>query len=202
MHAMPDRVLTAEPGAGRRESDAELITRSLADPEAFAEIFERHFDEIYRYLRRRYPEEAEELASAVFVAAFAGRRRYRSWEDSARPWLYGIASHLLSKRRRREVRSLRAHARSAGAHRTEETEVDTTVERIDAGRWSAVLAGALGTLSAGDRDVLLMYALAELSYEEIAVALNVPIGTVRSRLARARRHCAPMLRALEQEAGS
>jgi RNA polymerase sigma-70 factor (ECF subfamily) len=193
---MPDRVLMAEPTAGTRESDADVITRSVTDPEAFALIFERHFDEIHRYLRRRFPEQAEELAADVFVAAFDARARYRPYGDSARPWLYGIASHVLSKRRRREVRSLRAHARSAGGHLFDEADVGT-VHRLDAAQQSAVLAAALATLATADRDVLLMYALAELSYDEIAVALDVPIGTVRSRLARARRLCAPMLGGLD-----
>jgi RNA polymerase sigma-70 factor (ECF subfamily) len=194
---MPERVLMAEPTAGTRESDADVITRSETDPEAFAVIFERHFDEIHRYLRRRFPEQAEEIAADVFVAAFDARARYRPYGDSARPWLYGIASHLLSKRRRCEVRSLRAHARSARAQAFDETDVGGAVHRLDAARQSAVLAAALATLAAADRDVLLMYALAELSYDEIAVALDVPTGTVRSRLARARRLCAPMLGELD-----
>ena len=194
---MPDRTLMAEPTVCPWESDADAIARSVIDPEAFAVIFERHFDEIHRYLRRRFPEQAEEIAADVFVAAFDARARYRPYGDSARPWLYGIASHLLSKRRRREVRSLRAHARSAGAHAFDETDVGGAVHRLAASQQSAVLAGALATLAATDRDVLLMYALAELSYDEIAVALDVPIGTVRSRLARARRLCAPMLGELD-----
>lgn len=194
---MPDRALMAEPRARPRVSDADVITRSVTEAEAFAVIFERHFDEIHRYLRRRYPEAAEELACEVFAAAFDARSRYRPCGDSARPWLYGIASHLLSKRRRREVRSLRAHARSAGASAFATDDVAGAVERLDATRQSGVLAGALASLAAADRDTLLLYALAGLSYEEIAAALGIPIGTVRSRLARARRQCAPLLHTLD-----
>ena len=186
-------------GAIHGESDARVIARSLADPEAFGTIFARHFDELHRYLRRRFPEQAEEIASDVFAAAFDARARYRPHGDSARPWLYGIASNLLWKRRRKEHRSLQAHARSGGQRALDRPDPAELAQRLDAERQSALLAGALAALAAPDRDVLLLYAVAELSYEEIAVALSVPIGTVRSRLARARRRCGPALQALDRE---
>src|SRR5579871_2046862 len=109
---LPGRVGLASVSAGRPDDDASAIARSLRDPEEFAVIFERHFDEIHRYLRRRHPQEADELAAEVLAAAFDARGRYRAMGDSARPWLYGIASNLLAKRRRGERRALRAHARS------------------------------------------------------------------------------------------
>ena len=193
MYAVQDRVLTTQPTIEPQESDASVIARSVAEPEAFAVIFERHFDEIHRYLRRRFPEQAEELASDVFAIAFDARRRYRPCGDSARPWLYGIASNRLSKRRRQETRSLRAHARAAGLDGLEELDVGEAAQRVDAGRQSAALAAALATLATADRDALRMYALSDLSDEEIALAIDIPIGTVRSRLARARRSCAPLL---------
>ena len=181
------------------EDDASVIARSLSDSEAFATIFERHFDEIHRYLRRRYPEEADELAAEVFVAAFDARSRYRAIGDSARPWLYGIASNLLSKRRRQERRALRAHARSGGRRAPAEDDFADVVHRADAERRSRLLAAAVSRLSAEDRDTLLLYALSDLSYEEVAFALEVPIGTVRSRLARARRRASADLAGLDRE---
>jgi RNA polymerase sigma-70 factor (ECF subfamily) len=169
-------------------TDAEVIELSLTEPDAFAALFERHFDDVHRYLRRRFPSQAEEIAADVFVAAFDGRARYRAFGDSARPWLYGIASNLLYKRRRSEARSLRAHARAGGRREVGDEPGDALVERRSAG-----VAAALARLSAPDRDVLLLYGLGELSYEEIAVAVDIPIGTVRSRLARARRLAAEVL---------
>jgi RNA polymerase sigma-70 factor (ECF subfamily) len=190
-----DRVVSVSaPG-----DDATVIARSLSDSEAFAAIFERHFDEIHRHLRRRYPEEADELAAEVFVVAFDARSRYRPMGDSARPWLYGIASNLLSKRRRQERRALRAHARSGGRRGPAEDDFDDAVDRADAERRSRLLASAVGRLSADDRDTLLLYALSDLSYEEVAFALEVPIGTVRSRLARARRRASADLAGLDRE---
>jgi len=173
--------------------DASAIARSLADPEKFAVIFERHFDEIHRYLRRRHPRAADELAAEVFTVAFDARGRYRPLGDSARPWLYGIASNLLAKRRRGELRALRAHARSGGRREPAQDDPADALARADARRRSAEIAGALRRLSPDERDVLALYALSDLSYEEVAFALEVPTGTVRSRLARARRRCAEVL---------
>ncbi|WP_249019226.1 RNA polymerase sigma factor [Conexibacter sp. S30A1] len=173
--------------------DAAVIAASLERPQEFTLIFERHFDEIHRYLRRRHPAAAEELAAEVFMTAFDLRGRYRPESQSARPWLYGIASRLLARRRRSELRSLRAHARSGGRRELTADVYAEAVERADAQRDSARVAAALATLKAADRDTLLLYALGGLSYEEVAQALEVPVGTVRSRLARARQRCAALL---------
>jgi RNA polymerase sigma factor (sigma-70 family) len=177
--------------------DAAVIARSLTHPQEFTLIFERHFDEIHRYLRRRHPAEADELAAEVFTTAFDARARYRPFGESARPWLYGIASRLLARRRRSELRALRAHGRSGGRRELGHDELGAVEARIDAQRQSARIAEAVARLRAADRDVLLLYALSDLSYEEVAAALGVPVGTVRSRLARARRHCGAHLAATD-----
>ena len=182
--------------------DATVITASIQRPQEFTVIFERHFDEIHRYLRRRHPSEAEELAADVFTVAFDARARYRPQGDSARPWLYGIASRLLARRWRSETRGLRAHARSAGSREPERDDFTDAVERADAQQRSAAVAAAVAGLNQGERDVLLLFALAELSYEEIAMALEIPIGTVRSRLARARRRCRAQLTGVLTEEAS
>jgi RNA polymerase sigma-70 factor (ECF subfamily) len=182
--------------------DTTVIARSLTRPAEFGVIFERHFDEIHRYLRRRHPQEADELAAEVFAQAFDARARFQPLAETARPWLYGIASRLLSRRWRSELRGLRAHGRSAGRRELADDEFAAALQRADAERQSAQIAEVVAALNQGDRDVLLLYALSGLSYDEVAQALDLPIGTVRSRLARARRQCEAQLAATPTEEGS
>jgi RNA polymerase sigma-70 factor (ECF subfamily) len=167
-------------------SDAELIAASLRDPRVFAGLFDRHYAAVAGFLRRRLERAlADELASETFLQAFDGRGRYDVSRADARPWLFGIASHLLSRHRRREERRLRAFARADRAAEDERGFEDVE-RRLDAATAAPVLAAALASLQTGDREVLLLYAWADLTYEEIAVALRLPVGTVRSRLHRAR----------------
>jgi RNA polymerase sigma-70 factor (ECF subfamily) len=167
-------------------SDAELIAASLRDPELFGVVFDRHYPAVASFLRRRLERSlADELAAETFLQAFDGRGRYDVGRADARPWLFGIASHLLSRHRRGEERRLRAFAR-AGQLLEEEQGIDDADVRVDAAATAPLLAAALASLGAGDREVLLLYAWADLSYEEISVALGLPVGTVRSRLHRAR----------------
>lgn len=163
-----------------------MIAASLTDPPAFAGLFDRHYAAIAGFLRRRLEWAlADELAAETFLQAFDGRARYDVNRADARPWLFGIASNLLSRHRRGEERRLRAFAR-AGHMLEEEQGVEDVDQRLDAAAAAPVLAAALAALGVGDREVLLLYAWADLSYEEISVALRVPVGTVRSRLHRAR----------------
>jgi RNA polymerase sigma factor (sigma-70 family) len=166
----------------RIPTDAELIKRSLEDPEQFGVIFQRHVDAIHRYLQTRVGTGAEDLAADVFILAFRQRHRYDEAHSSARPWLFGIATNLVRHQRRKESRELRALERSQRPLEPLQLE-DQSAES----NWlTSDLGRALHSLTRAERDVLLLYALGELSYDEISVALNVPIGTVRSRLARAR----------------
>jgi RNA polymerase sigma factor (sigma-70 family) len=164
---------------GRERSDAAVIGDSVGRPEAFEAIFDRHFDAVWRYLARRAgSSRADDLASATFVLAFERRHGFRQATNSARPWLFGIATNLLRNELRTEKRTLSAIARVAAEVGRVDTDA-TTDESTD-------LPALLGGLDADQRDVLLLYAWEGLSYREIAVALGVPIGTIRSRLARAR----------------
>lgn len=179
-------------------SDREAIAASLDEPRAFVVVFERHFDAIFRYLRRRVGRDlAEELAAETFTAAFASRRRFdaRAWD--ARPWLYGIAVNLLRHHYRSEERELRAYARSA----VDPLGFEEPLDRIDAAASEAQVAEALAELAPVEREVLLLFAWADLSYPEIADVLEIPVGTVRSRLNRARRHVRELLAANGQYIG-
>jgi RNA polymerase sigma-70 factor (ECF subfamily) len=167
-------------------TDADLIRASLGEPLVFAEIFDRHFARVRGYLWRRVETDlAAELASETFTVAFDARARFDLTRADAAPWLLGIATNLLRHHRRGEVRRLRAHARlSVGAG--QDDVADAIAARVDAEALRGQLFVAVSELPAGDRDALLLLAWADLPYVEIAAALGVPVGTVRSRLHRAR----------------
>ena len=168
-------------------TDGEVIAASCVDPERFDEVFDRHFRRIYGYLARRLgPDPAADLASEVFAVAFARRGSFDGDRDDAAPWLFGIATNLLRNARRSELRQLRAYART-GVDPVDPDRTGEADDRLDARRAGPALAGALAALRTDDRDVLLLFAWSGLTYGEIAAALDVPLGTVRSRLSRARK---------------
>jgi RNA polymerase sigma factor (sigma-70 family) len=179
--------------AGHPDTDATLIEQSLAEPEQFGVIFERYFAQIHQYLVRRVGAKiADDLAAEVFVVAFAQRQRYDLARDCARPWLYGIATNLAGSHRRQEQRRYRALAR-VDARLVSPSDEDVIADRVSASAAGPALAGALAALDRGDRDVLLLVALADLSYAEVAESLGIPYGTVCSRLSRARRQLREVL---------
>jgi RNA polymerase sigma factor (sigma-70 family) len=166
-------------------SDAEVVETSLREPAAFEQIFDRHFDVIHRYIHRRVgPDLADDLAAETFALAFERRASCRAG-GSVLPWLFGIATNLLRRGWRAERRELRAYGRS-GVDQWVGYE-DEAAARVDGASLGARLAAALAEMRPRERDALLLYALAELSYEEIAFALDVPLGTVSTWLHRARR---------------
>jgi RNA polymerase sigma-70 factor (ECF subfamily) len=167
-------------------SDAVLIERSWHEPEAFAALFDRHGGPIHRYVSRRLgASAADDVVGDTFLAAFRQRRRYDLTQPDALPWLYGIASNLVGRHRRTEVRAYRALARS-GVDPVVDSYTEQVEARVTAEGLHRRLAAALARLAKRDRDVLLLYAWADLSYADIATALRIPTGTVRSRLNRAR----------------
>jgi RNA polymerase sigma factor (sigma-70 family) len=166
--------------------DGEMIRRSIDEPEVFEVIFERHFDAIYGYLARRGGKHVGEVvASETFCAAFDRRDRFDVRRGDARPWLYGIATNLLHRHWRTEGRRRRTDERFQ-RDRSVEQESAQPHDRLQAGLLDHELRAAVEELNDGDRDVLLLYAWGGLSYLEIADALDIPMGTVQSRLHRAR----------------
>jgi RNA polymerase sigma factor (sigma-70 family) len=166
--------------------DAALITRSLCAPECFGALFDRHAPAISRYITRRLgPDAADDLVAETFLAAFRKRGRYDGAQADARPWLYGIATRLIGRHRRDEVRFFRAIART-GVDPAAEPVADQVTDRVAAQAASRELAAAVAALPRAQRDVLLLVA-GGLSYQEAGLALGVPAGTVSSRLSRARR---------------
>ncbi|MBW8483969.1 RNA polymerase sigma factor [Actinomadura parmotrematis] len=179
--------MTAPPDLGTAESDARLIERSLQEPEAFAALFDRYAAMLYRYVSRRLgPEPAEDVVGETFLVAFSRRHRYDLAYTDARPWLFGIATKLVSRHHRGEAARYRALRRSPVEPHVQ-SPADDVAALVTAGASRPALAAALAALPRRDRDVLLLVAWGDLSYAEAAQALGVPVGTVRSRLHRARR---------------
>ena len=174
-------------------SDAELVLQSASQPRAFEDVFARHVRAIHRFVARRVEASVvDELVAETFATAFDRRGSYRAEYPDARPWLFGIATNLLRHHRRSERARLRAYARVDPEQAVAGIEGEA-VERAQAMATRRELARALGKLRRGDRNALLLLAWGELSYEEIAVALEVPVGTVRSRINRARRRLRELL---------
>lgn len=174
-------------------TDSEIIQRSLGHPRAFAELFDRHARTVGGYAARRLGRDAgEDVLSETFLVAFARRKSFDTSWDSALPWLYGIASRLIRKHRAKEAKHFRSSV--ASAHREEHIshgDLEATVARLDAEISTRELAPRIAALSAKERETLLLYAWGDLTYEEVAVALGVPVGTVRSRMNRVRTRLDP-----------
>lgn len=162
--------------------DGELIRASLDAPECFGGIFERHYRVVDRYCVRRLGTDGHDVSANTFVEAFRVRHRFEFDRDDARPWLFGIVNNMTRRHRRTEARRWRAYAR---AEVSAPLQIDVD-DRIDAAALGARLADSLATIPSRDRDALLLFAWADLSYEQVGQALEIPIGTVRSRISRAR----------------
>ena len=165
-------------------SDAEVIGRSLGEPEVFGLIYDRHAAAMLRFLGRRAGARvAEGMVGELFRIAFERRKAFDASRASALPWLYGIGSNLLLKNRRAEARRLRANARMAA---DEAADRRASAASLDARLLFPRVADAIAALPDDEREALLLFAWEELSYQSMAEALELPIGTVRSRLNRAR----------------
>jgi len=193
----PSQQVARDVGGRLVGADAELIMASLTEPARFGAIFDRHAPYIQRYLARRLGQQiADDLVAETFLAAFRRRASYDARHTDARPWLYGIATNLIGQHRRDEVRRLRLNQVAHQAD-TSAGHADRVAEQVTAQAMRGPLATAIGGLAAPDRDVLLLIAWEQLTYDEVATALAIPVGTVRSRLNRARRKVRAVLRELD-----
>lgn len=176
-------------------TDADLIQRSWEEPELFAGVFDRHAAEILRYANARLgPDLAEDITAETFLAAFHRRRTYDTGRGDARPWLYGIAIRLIGKQRRAESR-YRRMLLCVPRDQPVADFGDRSTDRVLAGQLRPVLTAALDGMSARDRELLLLVAWAELTYEEAARATGLTVSAVRSRLYRIRKQIRDQVRA-------
>jgi RNA polymerase sigma-70 factor, ECF subfamily len=171
----------------RRGDDLAVLVRSRADPECFAALFDRYFVALHGYAARRLGGPGgDDVAAETFLVAFRQRDRFDPERGSVRAWLYGIATNLIREHRRGEERGYRAYARVA-AEPAYAGDEERSASRVAAAAVRDDLLAAVGGLSPADRDTLLLVVWGELSHEETAAALGVPVGTVGSRLHRIRR---------------
>lgn len=169
--------------------DGVTMAASVHDRSRFVVIHDQYAEDIYAYCARRVGHQvAEDLVADVFLTAFKNRAQFNPEEKNARPWLYGIAANLLLKHHRAQTRQLTAYRKASQLAATSTEEDIEQVERhLDAARSVALITEFLTALPTDDKEALLLYAWAGLSYPEIARALDIPLGTVRSRIHRARK---------------
>jgi RNA polymerase sigma-70 factor (ECF subfamily) len=168
-------------------SDESLLRASASgDQRAFSELYERHAGTIYNYLFRRLGDwsEAEDLTAVVFLEAFRRRGEVVIVEGKLLPWLYGIATNVLRNRRRALWRHRHLVAQLASQPGTE--VMPDVAARAEAAVQMRSVLTRIARLPRRQQNVVALCIWSGLSYEEAAAALGVPIGTVRSRLARAR----------------
>ncbi len=166
-------------------ADNVAIAESFVTPASFGTVFDRHFDRIHGYLQRQLGTDlADDLASETFLVAFDRRTSFDLGHESARPWLFGIAANLTRRHLRDVRRRLNAYMRTGVNPGLD--PFDGIEEKADAAALRGALAAALAQLPKEELETLLLHAWAELTYPEIAEALGVPVGTVRSRLNRTR----------------
>jgi RNA polymerase sigma-70 factor (ECF subfamily) len=160
-------------------------------------VYDRYFRDIHRYVAGRLDRQAaDDLAAETFLVAFGQRGRFDPQRGSLRPWLFGIATKLVARHRRKEARHYAALARK-GPEPSADGHESRVVNAVAAERMLPQLTQALAALTRGERDVVLLVALGQLSHQEVAEALGVPYGTVGSRLSRARKK---LQHAIDQEA--
>ncbi|MEV6282836.1 sigma-70 family RNA polymerase sigma factor [Kribbella sp. NPDC051770] len=177
-HHSPEADISDRPELGGPDPGAE-----------FGRLFDEYAVPLHRYLARRVgADTAHDLVSETFLAAFKQRATYDPATAAVRAWLYGIATNLARRHVRQEVRGLRATARAGLREDEHQLGHDGRVaERVDASTMAARIAPAIADLSDGDRDVLFLTSWGQLTTVEVADALGIPVGTVRSRLHRIRR---------------
>lgn len=179
-----------------------MIRNSLKDARDFGEIFRRHHSTIYRYAVKAVgPTDGPDIAAEAFVIALRIRHRYNFAYPSASPWLHGIAANLVARyfrtmsRRHRVLHRLRPPDPDALAFE------EDAVGRIDALSLGPMMIRAMALLRREEAEIVTRFAVAGLSYSEIAQALGIPEGTVRSRLSRARARLRNLLKGFGESMG-
>lgn len=156
------------------------------DGAAFGDLYDRMAAQVFRYLARRVGRDsAEELTAEVFAQAWAGRHRYDPSRGDPAGWVFGIVVNVVRRHHRSADRQLRAYAK-VPRDRASGDPSDSVPGALDAASELRDTVRSLEQLPALDREMILLRAWAELSYQDIAEALGVDVGAVKTRLNRAR----------------
>lgn len=160
------------------------------DSAAFAQLYDRHSRSVYNFLYRRTGSwsDAEDLTSAVFLHAWRRRTEVVVDRDSVLPWLYRVAEYTARNEWRAKTRYRRAVAAAGVLTENVRDHADEVAGRIDDSDQLRAARESLKRLSRPEREIVELCIWAGLDQQAAAVALDVPIGTVKSRLSRARKH--------------
>ncbi|MCT2589419.1 RNA polymerase sigma factor [Streptomyces sp. N2-109] len=172
-----------------KTNQAELRRRLQAgDPDAFGTLFDTYARSVYNHAFRLTGDwsSAEDIVSLTFLEAWRLRERVEPEGGSVRPWLLGVATNVVRNTRRAARRHADAVARMPRAE-AERDFTDDVAARLDGEEELALVRTALRTLGRKEREVLALCAWSGLDYASAAQALGIPVGTVRSRLSRARK---------------
>lgn len=169
-------------------TDAELWDRAQGgDEHAFGALFDRYSRTVYNYCFRRTADwsAAEDLTSVVFLETWRRRAEVRLPSGNLLPWLYGVAANVMNNHRR-SLRRHRAALTRLGALPEAPNDAETAAARQEAEHEMRAVLDSIKVLPRRDQEVLSLCVWEGLGYAEAAEALGIPVGTVRSRLARAR----------------
>ncbi|WP_128381204.1 RNA polymerase sigma factor [Streptomyces cavernae] len=175
----------------------------VRDPAAFEEFYRRHVDGVTRFVARRItdPHLVADVTAEVFLAMLDSADTYRPGRGSETAWLYGIARNAVSAEWRRAARESRANARVAGRRLLEPDDVVRLEERIDAEAAARRHREALAGLPEGERAVLELVVVDQLTVSEAAKALGIGPVAARVRLHRARKTLRAAAKRAEQQGG-
>jgi len=177
------------------DDDKAALARSLSDPDCFRLIFRHQNDRIYSYVVRRVgPNDADDVAAEIWLAAFATRTSFDPSRGTVVGWLYGIARNLtVGHHRNRERRTKLARRMSIREASVKSDHAHQVVEGVNATAALPHVLAALARLPARDRELLELRVWDQLAYQDIAQVVGIPVGTVRSRLFRARARLANLV---------
>lgn len=175
MIAKPKKTHPSSAPQGTAEAD--LVRRAAGDPDAFAELYRRHYPAIQRYLRRRLgdPHIVEDTVAETFMGALKALPRYEDRGLPFQAWLYRIATLQANQQRRKAARIA-----------MQQLELEPEALPDEDGPSAEAVRAALLQIAARYQEVIALHYFEHFDLQQISTTLGVQIGTVKSRLSRGR----------------